>query len=173
MAYQKQLLVVTIAALLAAGALFYMQPSIVDDSTNESLMKEKLQCVSRQTMISRGQNWVDKHVPYSQSKTYDGYRTDCSGFVSMCWELSKPGLTTFTMHTVAHNITKAELQPGDAMNCDSHHIVLFAGWTSSDRTHYVAMEEANTAEGTVKKVIPYPYFNGDNCFHPIRYNSVC
>lgn len=124
-------------------------------------------------MIARAQDWVDKHVPYSQTGSHDGYRTDCSGFVSMAWELAKPGLTTFTMHTVSKNVTKAELAPGDAMNCDSHHIVLFAGWTSSDKSHYVAMEEANTAEGTVKKVIPYPYFNSDNCFHPIRYNSVC
>lgn len=62
----------------------------------------------------------------------------------MSWMLSKPGLTTSTMHTVATNIAKDSLQPGDAINCDGHHIVLFAGWTSSDKTHYVAMEEANT-----------------------------
>ena len=37
-------------------------------------------------MISRGQSWVDKKVPYDASgKTYDGYRMDCSGFVSMAW----------------------------------------------------------------------------------------
>ena len=36
-------------------------------------------------MNSRGQVWVDKHVPYNHEGTYDGYRTDCSGFVSMCW----------------------------------------------------------------------------------------
>jgi len=171
MAYEKQIIVVTLAALLAAGALFYLDPS--NGEVTDSLLKEKLQCVSRQTMIAKGQDWVNKHVPYSQEKTYDGYRTDCSGFVSMCWELAKPGLTTFTMHTVSHNITKGELQPGDAMNCDSHHIVLFAGWANAEKTSYIAMEEANTAEGTVKKTIPYPYFNGDSCFHPIRYNSVC
>jgi hypothetical protein len=91
----------------------------------------------------------------------------------MCWELAKPGLTTFTMHTVAHNITKDQLQPGDALNCDSRHIVLFDGWTDSSKTHYTAMEEANTATGTVKRVTPYPYWNSDTCFHPIRYNNVC
>jgi hypothetical protein len=90
-------------------------------------------------MISRGQAWVDAHVPYSQTSTHDGYRTDCSGFVSMCWLLAKPGLTTFTMHTVARDITKAELQPGDAMNCDSRHIVLFAGWADAGKNQYIAM----------------------------------
>jgi hypothetical protein len=69
-------------------------------------------------MIARGQNWVDKHVPYdAEGKTYEGYRMDCSGFVSMCWELTKPGLSTGTIHTVSHNITKNDLQPGDALNC--------------------------------------------------------
>ena len=91
----------------------------------------------------------------------------------MAWELAKPGLTTFTMHTVATNIGKDQLQPGDAINCDSQHIVLFAGWTDSSKTHYIAMEEANSATGTVKRTTPYPYWGGDSCYHPIRYNNVC
>lgn len=66
-------------------------------------------------MISRGQDWVDKHVPYNGSGTHDGYRTDCSGFVSMCWELAKPGLDTRTFHSASHNITKNELLGGDAI----------------------------------------------------------
>ncbi len=57
-------------------------------------------------MNSRGQVWVDKHVPYNHEGTYDGYRTDCSGFVSMCWLLTKPGLFTYTIQPVIHNITK-------------------------------------------------------------------
>lgn len=101
-------------------------------------------------MIARGQDWVNKNVPYSQSKTYDGYRTDCSGFVSMCWMLSKPGLTTSTLGSVSRAINKDDLQPGDAMNCASRHVVLFAGWSSSSRTNYISMAEANTAKGTVK-----------------------
>lgn len=74
------------------------------------------------------------------------------------------------MHTVAHNIEKGALAPGDAMNCDSRHIVLFAGWTDGSQSKYVAMEEANSQTGTIKSTIPYPYWNSDSCFHPIRYN---
>jgi hypothetical protein len=58
------------------------------------------------------------------------------------------------------------------MIAESHHVVLFDGWTNSGKAHYIAME-ANTKEGTVKKTIPYPYFNGDNSLHSIRYNQVC
>ena len=79
-------------------------------------------------------------MPYNQGGTYDGYRTDCSGFVSMCWELSKPGLTTQTMHTHASNISKDQLLHGDALNCDSEHILLFAGWSDSSKTHFIGME---------------------------------
>lgn len=130
-------------------------------------------CVSRTTMIDRAQVWVDKHVPYNQGGTYDGYRTDCSGYVSMAWELSKPGLTTQTMHTVAHNISKSQLEKGDALNCDSEHIVLFGGWSDSSQTHYIAYEETKPGEGTVRRVTPYPYWYNTGCFHPIRYNNVC
>lgn len=135
MAYQKELIVATFAVLLTAGALFFIAPE-----TPEINLKQDLKCVARSTMVARGQSWVDKHVPYNQQGSYDGYRTDCSGFVSMCWELARPGLTTFTMHTVAHNIDKGALAPGDAMNCDSRHIVLFAGWTDGSQSKYVAME---------------------------------
>ena len=90
-------------------------------------------------MISRGQHWVDEKVPYDENgKTYEGYRMDCSGFVSMCWELGT-SKSTKTLGEVAHNINKDDLQPGDAIICEGRHDVLFVGWTSSDRSHYVSM----------------------------------
>jgi len=67
-----------LAVAICTVALLTLSPMNSDNSI-------VLQCVARSTMISRGQDWVNKHVPYSQEKTYDGYRTDCSGFVSMCW----------------------------------------------------------------------------------------
>lgn len=93
-------------------------------------------------IMLRAQRWVDLHVPYSQQGSFEGWRTDCSGYVSMAWELTfaKPGLTTYTMHTVAHNINKDDLINGDALNCDSRHIVIFGGWTDGSRSHYVSFE---------------------------------
>ena len=46
---------------------------------------------------------------------------------------------TYTIQSVTHNITKAEMLDGDALLCDSHHIVLFAGWSDTAKSHYVAM----------------------------------
>jgi hypothetical protein len=130
-------------------------------------------CVSRSTMISRAQAWVNAKVPYNQGGTYQGYREDCSGYVSMAWEASKPGLTTYTLPSISHPISKSSLQPGDILLCQSEHVVLFGGWSSSDHTHYVAFEETRPGEGTVKRLTPYPYWYNTGCFLPYRYNHVC
>jgi len=124
-------------------------------------------------MISRAQVWVDRHIPYSQTTTYEGYREDCSGYVSMAWGTSKPGYTTFTMHEIAHPISKNELSPGDVLLCASEHVVLFGGWANSQHSEYTSYEETRPGEGTVKRVTPYPYWYNTACFKPYRYNSVC
>ncbi len=123
------------AVLLTAGALFALAP---ETDMNSLTKDESLKCVARSTMIARGQSWVDQHVPYNQGGTHDGYRTDCSGFVSMCWQLATPGLTTSTLPSASSTIGRDALQPGDAILCPGTHVVLFAGW--SDSSHYVAME---------------------------------
>jgi len=142
-------------------------------SNTNSQQKPTLGCVGRSTMISRAAVWVKERIPYSQTTTHDGYREDCSGYVSMAWETSKPGYTTFTMNKIAHPISKSALQPGDVLLCRSDHVVLFGGWTSSSHTSYTAYEETRPGEGTVKRVDPYPYFYNTACFLPYRFNSVC
>jgi hypothetical protein len=131
------------------------------------------QCVERATMIARAQTWVDAKVPYNQGATYAGYREDCSGYVSMAWELAGPGLTTETLDTVSHAITKAELMPGDVLLCKSEHVVLFGGWVSAAQTQFVAFEETRPGEGTVKRATPYPYWYNTACFQPYRLNAAC
>lgn len=167
---EKQVLVTSlIAVLLTAGVLFYIAP----EQNGSNLNVDNLKCTARSTMISRGQAWVNAHVPYNQGGTYDGYRTDCSGFVSMCWELARPGLTTSTLHTASREISKAELQEGDAILCPSTHVVLFAGWADSSKSSYSGMEEANSSTGTVRRTIPYPYWSDQGCYRPVRSNTVC
>lgn len=77
------------------------------------------------------------------------------------------------MNTVSTNVGKDSLQPGDSVICESKHVLLFAGWSDSSKTHYIAMDLASASGGSGKKIIPYPYYNGDSCFHPIRYHGVC
>jgi len=124
-------------------------------------------------MIARAQVWVEKKVPYNQGAEYDGYREDCSGYVSMAWETAKPGYTTFTLPQISKPISKDDLQPGDVLLCTTEHVVLFGGWSDASKTQYVAYEETKPGEGTVKRVTPYPYWYNTGCFKPYRFNSVC
>jgi hypothetical protein len=133
----------------------------------------QLSCVSRADMIARAKVWVDNHVPYNQGGDYNGYREDCSGYVSMAWGLDKPGRTTETLPGVSKQITKAELMEGDVLLCTSEHVVLFGGWADAAKTNYIAYEETRPGEGTVKRTTPYPYWYNTACFVPHRYNEVC
>jgi len=140
---------------------------------HNAVIKAAPGCVARSTMTSRARDWVNAKVPYCQTCTHDGYREDCSGYVSMAWGVSKPGYTTFTLPEISHAISKASLEPGDVLLCRTEHVVIFGGWASSDKSHYTAYEETRPGEGTVKRVTPYPYWYNTGCFLPYRYNSVC
>jgi hypothetical protein len=95
-------------------------------------------------MIERGLDWVDHNVMYSQAPPYhDGWRRDCSGFVSMSWKLvdDKPGLVTWTMNQASHGIEMHDLRPGDALDIPHYHVFMFAGWANHDHTKMCTLEE--------------------------------
>jgi len=95
-------------------------------------------------IIDRALAWVDDRVMYSQSPPYrNGYRRDCSGFVSWAWKLdnTKPGLVTWTMDSRSHHIDWHDLTPGDALNIPHHHVMLFAGWMNKEHTRACVIEE--------------------------------
>jgi len=130
-------------------------------------------CVARTAMVDSAEVWVKNKVPYNQGGDYGGYREDCSGYVSMCWESAKPGHTTETLGEISKEITKADLMEGDCLLCASEHVVLFGGWADAGHTQYIAYEETRPGEGTVKRVTPYPYWYNQGCFIPHRYDEVC
>ncbi len=106
---------------------------------------------NRRAIVERALAWVDQGVPYSQTPQprEAGYRTDCSGLVSMAWQLPAPGHTTYSFaggpwdDHVSHRIDWSELAPGDALNSPQHHIMLFAGWLDENRTRFCTIEEYN------------------------------
>jgi hypothetical protein len=105
---------------------------------------------ARQAAIKRGFTWFDDHVPYSQSKTHEGYRTDCSGFVSMSWELSKPGETTSSFGESSKYPKLSsynDLVPGDALNAAGHHVVMFLGWNDKAKSGMCVIEQQCTKCG--------------------------
>jgi cell wall-associated NlpC family hydrolase len=133
----------------------------------------------REEVIRRADSWIGpdgQGVPYSQGAFHDGWRTDCSGFVSMAWNLrtangdklstNTPGLRS----THAVPISRSELEPGDILldatgGPNDRHVVLFERW-DADSNYYWAYEQAGRV-GTVHRRIRYPY-DGAEGFTPYR-----
>jgi hypothetical protein len=107
---------------------------------------------ARKTAIERGLEWYDARIPYSQSRNHAGYRTDCSGFVSMCWETGQ-SYTTASFAAgdgVSHLGSYSDLLPGDALlyrTSGEGHVMLFAGWSDSSHANACVIEERSTALG--------------------------
>lgn len=121
--------------------------------------------------ITRAQSWVDAAVPYSQTAYYTNqygtYRTDCSGYVSMAWQLGS-SYNTRTLPNVSHPISKGDLTAGDILLNQTSHVVLFEKWANADHTQYWAYEE--TPNQAKHRIIPYPYWSGYGTFEPYRKN---
>ncbi|MEV0980678.1 peptidoglycan-binding protein [Streptomyces sp. NPDC049915] len=137
----------------------------------------KLPPISRTEIINRAKVWVAAQVPYSMYAYWsDGYRQDCSGFVSMAWHL--PGNEwTGSLGQFADRITKEELQPGDILlfhnTADPEkgsHVVIFGGWTDYTHTYYIAYEQ--TRPTTRRQATPYPYWSNASSYLPYRYKGV-
>jgi hypothetical protein len=107
--------------------------------------------VTRNQVIARAKTWhphTGSRVPYSQSKTHGGYRTDCSGYASMTLRLPKPGPNTVGLasSTYSKRISMSQLKKGDLIidaigSNTTRHVVIFEKWTSSKHTAYWAYEQ--------------------------------
>ena len=104
--------------------------------------------IERSDAVDRGQSWVDAQVYYSQSKYYDGYRRDCSGFVSMCWDTGK-SYTTRTIHEVSDEVPIDDLRKGDAVLTPGH-VVLFVEWVDEGES-FIALEESTWGRPALRR----------------------
>ncbi|MFE1876842.1 peptidoglycan-binding protein [Streptomyces sp. NPDC059496] len=133
--------------------------------------------IDRATIINRAKLWLDAEVPYSMSEYWtDGYRQDCSGYVSMVWNLGSNEWTG-SLDKFATKIDKNELLPGDMLLFhnpadpnNGSHVVIFGGWVDSTHTHYVAYEQ--TRPNTRKLATPYGYWSNATKYVPYRFNGV-
>ncbi|MCS0604937.1 VCBS repeat-containing protein [Streptomyces sp. LP11] len=132
--------------------------------------------ITRSEVIDRAQSWLGKGLKYNQGEYYAGYRTDCSGYVSMAWRLSSSLTTdTFASAGVTESISKGDLKAGDALLNDAvrddGHVALFEKWTDSSHTSYIGYE-FSSRQDVIHHEIPYPYFSGHGTFEPVRNKSV-
>jgi hypothetical protein len=127
-----------------------------------------------------GTLWPLGTVGYSQSGLRDGYRRDCSGYVSMVLGIPASagwdGESTVTLLTDGwvYPITRDQLQPGDLIGAlgpgtdgDAGHVVIFERWIDDNRTAYYGYEQAGGVNGPLHRRIGYPY-DGNPGFLPYR-----
>ncbi|MFE2507670.1 hypothetical protein ACFXC9_04215 [Streptomyces naganishii] len=132
---------------------------------------------TRTAILARAKKWISAKVPYSMYAFWpDGYRQDCSGFVSMAWNLPRNEWTG-SLARYAVRTTKDRLQPGDillyhnpANPLNGSHVVLFGGWSDHTHTRYLAYEQAPPR--TRRKVTPYAYWSHSSRYVPYRYKGV-
>ncbi|MFJ8540755.1 peptidoglycan-binding protein [Streptomyces sp. NPDC093586] len=137
----------------------------------------RLPAITRTDIIERAEKWVTAKVPYSATSFWsDGYRQDCSGYVSMAWKLPTNEWTG-SLGAFADRITKEELQPGDILlfhNASApqqgSHVVIFGGWANDAHTSYTAYEQ--TPPHTRRRSTPYAYWNDSAKYLPYRYKGV-
>ncbi|WP_037660042.1 peptidoglycan-binding protein, partial [Streptomyces aurantiacus] len=132
---------------------------------------------TRAEIITRAKVWVAAKVPYSMRKFWsDGYRQDCSGYVSMAWNLGGNEWTG-SLGQYGTRISKDELQPGDILLFHNpanpergSHVTLFGGWTDYTRTYYLAYEQARPH--TRRQATPYAYWTDSDRYLAYRYKGL-
>ncbi len=110
-----------------------------------------LATISRAQVIANAATWhphTSERVPYSQTATHNGYRTDCSGYVSMALALGRPGPNTVALAGSEYTtrITMSQLEAGDLVidttgDSSSRHVVIFEKWTNRAHTSYWEYEQ--------------------------------
>jgi len=148
------------------------------------LMTMATSALSPDTMINRARTWLTanngKPVPYSMERVWkDGYRQDCSGYVSMALGLGKPGLNTVGLADSRSGVTKrlgsvSQLQKGDLLidyrtdDGDFRHVVIFEKWADAAHSAYWAYEQRGTY-GTTHRQLKYGLGNDNyDPFRPIK-----
>ncbi|MEU8521413.1 peptidoglycan-binding protein [Streptomyces sp. NBC_01216] len=145
--------------------------------TTGQVSLDSLRRTTRTEIINRAKRWVTAKVPYSMEKYWtDGYRQDCSGYISMAWNLSANEWTG-SLDRFGVRIDRKDLQPGDillfhnpANPTKGSHVTLFGGWTDYTHTSYIAYEQ--TKPRTRKQATPLAYWNNSARYVAYRYKGI-
>jgi hypothetical protein len=125
----------------------------------------------------------------------NGFRTDCSGFVSGMADVGKRfgGFNTAALgdKCLVYKVEKEEMKPGDILlnmrgyckdkivnNTNAKtfggHVTMFTKWFNDDKTAYYGYEES-ASKGAVHRYITYPYWRNHSpqCYHAYRFYKSC
>ncbi|WP_069816251.1 C40 family peptidase [Streptomyces sp. TP-A0874] len=175
-------------ASVAAGGLAVAGIALVPSSATATTTTSTSRAAAVQTqadtitpaeMLRRAATWLTANngsqVPYSQTSVWsDGYRQDCSGYVSMTLGLWKSGPNTVELasnRSLTTPISLGDLKPGDLLidaegSNTTRHVVIFEKWTDSSHTAYSAFEQRG-GHGTDHRVLTYG-LNAGSEYKPYR-----
>jgi hypothetical protein len=118
--------------------------------TSGAAARPPVKAISRRTVLARARTWHPggpERVPYDQSASHQGYRTDGSGYASMALGLPKPGPNSAALESsYCRHIPSSQLRPGDLVIKSSggagvREVVIFDRWTGRDRAAYWAYQQ--------------------------------
>ncbi len=95
---------------------------------------------------------------------------DCSGFISRCWKL-KQKYGTSTLTDISKVLASpADLRPGDIMNAEEGHVILFAKWLDDHKSRALFYEaepfsKVISSERDVADLVA-------SGFRPMRYRQI-
>ncbi|MFD9031658.1 peptidoglycan-binding protein [Streptomyces sp. NPDC059567] len=153
------------------------QPPPGGTPTTGQVSPQSLRKTTRAEIINRAKRWVGAEVPYSMEKYWsDGYRQDCSGYISMVWNL-RGNEWTGSLDGFAERIDRTDLQPGDILlfhnpadPAKGSHVTIFGGWTDYTHTSYIAYEQ--TKPRTRRQATPLAYWVNADRYVAYRYKGV-
>jgi hypothetical protein len=170
----------TVAPSIATATPAAPKASVAAPSAQQSV---KADAITRAEMLRRAAVWLTANngaqVPYSQTSVWsDGYRQDCSGYVSMTLGLWKSGPNTVELagnRDLTTPIALGDLRPGDLLidadgSNTTRHVVIFEGWTDDSHTAYSAFEQRG-GHGTDHRVLTYGLDAGSE-YKPYRPNNL-
>ncbi|MFF9910191.1 peptidoglycan-binding protein [Streptomyces sp. NPDC013457] len=154
-----------------------LQPSPAATPTTSQISTPSLRKTTRTEIINRAKRWVNAKVPYSMERYWsDGYRQDCSGYVSMVWNL-RANEWTGSLDRFGDRIDRADLQAGDillfhnpANPTKGSHVTVFGGWTDYTHTSYIAYEQ--TKPRARRQATPLAYWENSARYVAYRYKGV-
>ena len=125
--------------------------------------------------VKKGKAAGDRYTPDKRRLGGDAVSShavgiDCSGFISRCWKLDKK-YSTDSLPSICIGLASiADLKPGDIMNAEGGHVILFAKWLNPEKTSAQFYESS-----PYSKVISSTYTLRDlksEGFRPLRYKLI-
>jgi hypothetical protein len=148
--------VTAVVASVVIGAALGPRPHVAPSSRPASSSRTAhpaatLRAISRSQVIARAWTWhphSQARIPYDQAGSYQGYRTDGSGYASMTLGLPQPGPTSGSLAGGVYSrpIPMAQLQGGDLVinatgDAGVRQVVIFEKWADPGRGSYWAFQQ--------------------------------